>query len=66
MCLFKAPAAPTPVAPAAVPTPQDPAVLASRERERRRQAAAAGSTNLTGGKGVQTPITNAPKTLLGE
>ena len=68
MCVFKAPT----VAPAAAPLPavateQDPTVTAARDRERKRQAAAAsGSTILTGGQGVTTPATGAPKTLLGQ
>lgn len=69
MCLStpKVPAAPA--APAPVPTEQDPSVVASIDRERRRQLASMGrqSTILTGGAGVTGPATTAPaKTLLGQ
>lgn len=47
---------------------QDPAVQASLEAERRRQANAMGrqSTFLTGGAGLTAPATTATKTLLGQ
>ena len=54
-------------APPPVATEVDPAVQDARERERKRLAAARlGSTLLTGGAGLTTPATTAPKTLLGQ
>lgn len=66
MCVFKAPKVEQQEIPA-VATEQDPAVLAARERERRRQAAArSGSTLLSGGQGVTKPSPSTTKSLLGE
>lgn len=67
MC-FSKPSIPTPTAIPATPTEQDPAVQASLEAERRRQANAQGrqSTLLTGGAGLTTPATTTQKTLLGQ
>lgn len=67
MCLSKPSMPAVPAAPA-TPTEQDPAVQASLEAERRRQANAGGrqSTLLTGGAGLTSPATTAPKTLLGQ
>lgn len=66
MC-FSSPSVPAPIPPPAPVTEQDQAVQASLDRERRRQAAAAGkrSTMLTGSAGLSTPASTAPKTLLG-
>lgn len=47
-------------------TPSDPVVLASVERERRRQGALQGRTVLTSGQGVIATTPTAPKTLLGQ
>lgn len=62
------PSVPAPVVIPQTPTEQDPAVQASLEAERRRQANALGrqSTLLTGGAGLTTPATTAQKTLLGQ
>lgn len=62
----KAPKAPPPPPP--VVTEQDQAIGDSRERERKRQMAAAGvrSTMLTGADGVTESATTAKKQLLGQ
>lgn len=54
-------------APDAIPTAQDPAALAAREDQKKRQAAAAGlSANvLTGAGGLKTPAITGLKSLLG-
>ena len=67
MC-FSSPKMPSIPAAVANPTEQDAAVTASLDADRRRRAAAAGqaSTLLTGGQGLTTPATTAPKTLLGQ
>ena len=66
MC-FSSPKVPTPQAAPPPVTEQDPAVMASLDRERRRQAAALGkrSTMLSGTSGISAPATTAPKTFLG-
>lgn len=54
-------------APDAIPTAQDPAALAAREDQKKRQAAAAGlSANvLTSPGGLKTPAITGLKSLLG-
>ena len=55
-----------PGAPDAPPRAIDPIVQAARSRERdKARAAASKSTLLTGGGGLASPATTAPKTLLG-
>ncbi len=67
MC-FSSPSMPAVPTPVLNPREQDQAVQQSLDAERRRRAQAAGlaSTLLTGGQGVTTPATTAPKKLLGE
>jgi len=67
--LFPTPELPKrPDAPDAAPKSIDPAAQAARERERDKARAAAGreSTILTGGGGLKTTASTAPKTLLGQ
>ena len=67
MC-FSSPSVPSAPAPQQVATAQDPAVVASMERERRRAAMSQGikSTMLTGGSGLKSPGQVSMKSLLGE
>lgn len=62
MC-FSAKVPKIPEAPAAA-TPEDPAIQAARDRERKRQAAAKGNTLLT--SPTLAPATTSTKTLLGQ
>lgn len=66
MC-FSSPSAPAAPATPQTATVQDVAVTASRNSERSRQAAALGrsSTILSGGSGLTSTASTAPKTLLG-
>jgi len=68
MC-FSSPKVPPAQAPPPTVTPQDPAITAALDADRRRKASAAGgykSTVLTGGAGLASAPSTATKTLLGQ